>query len=63
MIPAMVLFFAICPASGHACEEGLILARSCAAAEAHLRSDLRPGQTVHLMGCREFTPADWPRID
>lgn len=59
----MVLFFVICPAGGYACEEGLTVAASCARAEAHIRSGMRPGQTLHVMECRQFQPGDWPRID
>lgn len=59
---AMALHFLICPAGGHACEEGLTVARSCEQAERFLRAELRPHQTLHVTRCAPFDAArDWPR--
>lgn len=47
-----ILAFAICtPAGADICEDGIVIARSCAAGEAWIRASLRSGQTLHLMGC------------
>lgn len=64
-VPAafMIAFFAICPASGHACEEGHVIARDCATAERWLRAGLRRDQTLHVTECRAFLAGDWRAID
>lgn len=50
---AVILFFAICSHTGSAprCEEGFLMHRTCAAAEAFIRAGMRPRQTLHLSGC------------
>ena len=50
---AAVLWFAICTHAGPQprCEEGFLMHRTCAAAEAHIRAGLRPRQTLHLSEC------------
>lgn len=59
----MVAFFTICGPSQAWCEEGMVLARSCAAAEQHIRAGLRRDQTAIVHECRPYQPGDWPRID
>lgn len=52
---AFALAFVICVGDGEhlqGCEEGTTWARSCAAAEAHVRAGMREGQTLHIWECR-----------
>lgn len=63
MIAALVLLtFAICPASGRSCEDGDIIHRDCARAEAWLRAGLREGQELRVVSCTPFT-GRWPGGD
>lgn len=63
MIAALVLLaFAICPAGGRACEEGIVIHRDCELAEAWVRAGLRSDQCLVVRHCR---PHDgrWPGGD
>jgi len=53
MMHAFALFFVICTASAadDPCEDGIVAARSCAAAEAYIRAGLRPDQTMTVLSC------------
>lgn len=55
MAHAFILVFTLCStATGlDACEEGTVVARSCAAAEAWVRAGLRDGQVLHIVHCGE----------
>lgn len=49
---AFALVFVICAAgSAEPCEEGIIRARSCAAAEHAIRVGLQPHQTLAILDC------------
>ena len=56
---AFALVFLICAASADPaqesdrCEEGIVRAASCAAAEAWVRAGVRPGQSVFIQHCGE----------
>lgn len=63
MTPAVILVFLICPPSGAWCEDGFVIARTCARAEAFIRAGLRPGQTVEIHECRPYEPGDWKAAD
>lgn len=54
MIPifSAILFFALCSAAPQGgCDEGQIEARTCAEAEASMRSAMRPRQTLIVWVC------------
>lgn len=51
MLHGWIFFFAICNATLDQCEQGFIMARSCAAAEQFIRSGLRPRQVLVNQGC------------
>lgn len=54
MIAALTItFFAICPLDNRMCEEGHVIARTCAQAEHYIRAGLRHDQEAHITECRE----------
>lgn len=62
VVALVMLTFAICPASGHSCEEGDVIARDCASAEAWVRAGLREGQSLTVHRC-EPHDGRWPGGD
>jgi hypothetical protein len=63
ILALVILHFALCPADGHACEDGFTIAASCERAEQWLRDGLRPGQVLHVFGCRAYQRGDWQGVD
>jgi hypothetical protein len=51
MMHAFVLFLTLCGPGPRPCEEGFMLAPSCAAAERAIRNAMRPGQRLFITGC------------
>jgi hypothetical protein len=51
MMHAFLLAFALCSGTYDGCEEGTVLAQSCAAAEAWVRAGMRDGQELIVLSC------------
>ncbi|MCA3349759.1 MAG: hypothetical protein INF97_04115 [Roseomonas sp.] len=53
-----IMFFLLCGPFEMFCEQGRIIQPSCAASEAWLRAGLRSDQSLLIMDCRPYEPAE-----